>query len=382
MIGENNDYSYVLDELKAICDIRKAKTICSECISTIYRRIIWDTLPKICSTNDRKKKEDAINKLVRYSKAISEYEPLVSEYEAEQLRESEQLKIKIAESTPTPHGLYPHEMFAIIQWKHWVKGGQKEYISSIFADYTKMVCGVRNMFPIMDDMVERGFLELGDLRYTVEKQTNDELRRFLKEHGQKISGKKEVLVDRIFNAIDENEICDTYPMKYYKQTEKGLAALADWPFFDRIAFDAGHSIWNVYSPIYVGKPKDIWEISNAVAGKGNLSLEELLQIVECKQVDLNRLYNARFKDDPKMDVIVFDDGRTGYISPFMDRDYRNNIIMYIRYTLTKNTVKAGVEESLLSAYNSLSDVEKERFNEKYGKSVSTPTLSTLCSKIS
>ena len=102
--------------------------------------------------------------------------------------------------------------------------------------------------------------------------------------------------------------------------------------------------------------------------------------------DCEKPYNIELTYDIGGETIwykdIYDDAieYCNYIS--MSMESYAGMLMYIRYTLTKNTVKAGVEESLLSAYNSLSDVEKERFNEKYGKSVSTPTLSTLCSKIS
>jgi len=89
--------------------------------------------------------------------------------------------------------------------------------------------GITAPGPMLTDLVDRGFLIVGGPEQAVASQTGATLKDVLREHGQKVSGKKAELVDRVLETVPLDVLAARFPQRHYQRTELGDTALAGSP---------------------------------------------------------------------------------------------------------------------------------------------------------
>ena len=138
-------------------------------------------------------------------------------------------------------GLYPHEIL-VLDYAHTFYTSGNSFQGFWWYNY-----GVRNVQAVLESLVHRGFLQVGDMQSALDKQTASAIKEVLKSHGCKQTGKKAELVQRALNEIPADELNRLFPKRTYQPTELGKAVLSDdsyVPYIHRHSFE-GLDIWSM-----------------------------------------------------------------------------------------------------------------------------------------
>lgn len=162
---------------------------------------------------------------------------------------------RIENAYKSKNGLYPHEILLISYAPRYIYGEE------IQTDYWWYSFGIDNVSSVLDSLLQRKFLSLGDLNQTVNKRTVPELKTFLKANGLTVGGKKADLINRIFANIPINNIEDAFPERYYCQTELGKKELEENDYlFEVKKNNYGISVWDANRILFRGSPKSFYEL--------------------------------------------------------------------------------------------------------------------------
>jgi hypothetical protein len=194
---------------------------------------------------------------VKMSISITRHVSTQDEIDAQVIPVTERIKTAIA----SKYGLYPHEIL-ILDYAHTFYTENNS-----FQGFWWYVYGIRNMQAVLNSLVERGFLEIGDIRGTLERQTASVIKDVLKLYGLKTSGKKAEIIQRAFNEIPEDKLNKHFPQRTYKLTSLGQEELksADYiPYVHRHGY--GLDIWSmnrlIHTKLYKSCREIIWEHLN------------------------------------------------------------------------------------------------------------------------
>lgn len=194
---------------------------------------------------------------VKMSISITSHMPTQDEINEQVIPVSERVKTAFV----SKHGLYPHEIL-ILDYAHTFYTESNSFQGFWWYGY-----GVRDVQAILNSLVERGFLEIGDIRGTMEKQTTTVIKDVLKSYGLKTSGKKAEIIQRALDKIPGDELSKRFPQRTYKLTSLGQEELKseDYiPYIHRHGY--GLDIWSMNRLIHAESPKSyrdiIWEHLN------------------------------------------------------------------------------------------------------------------------
>jgi len=112
-------------------------------------------------------------------------------------------------------GLYPHEVLAFYYAKIYTTG-ENHY--SGFWDYKY---GIKDMDSVLRSLCKKGYIEAGPLELAMKKYTIPELKKLLKQHSLKVTGKKDELIQRLINNISDIELNSVFVDKPYILTPLG-----------------------------------------------------------------------------------------------------------------------------------------------------------------
>ncbi len=87
--------------------------------------------------------------------------------------------------------------------------------------------GVRDVDNCLCSLLNRGFLQVGNLQSAIEKETATVLKSELKNHGLKVSGKKDEMVQRLMAEVSHEELNSRFDKRTYQLTEIGKKALEE-----------------------------------------------------------------------------------------------------------------------------------------------------------
>ena len=152
---------------------------------------------------------------------------------------------RIKKAFPSKQGLYPHEVLML------------DYASSFYTDQNSFQgfwwyqYGVRNVDQCLKSLLERGFLKIGDLQSSIEKETATVIKGELKKYGLKVSGKKDELVHRLMTEVSHEELATSFPKRTYQMTDLGKGELDEQSY---VPYIHRHSLENL----------DIWSLNNIV----------------------------------------------------------------------------------------------------------------------
>ena len=128
---------------------------------------------------------------------------------------------RIKSAIASKHGLYPHEVLVLDYAGSYYTEGNS------FQGFWWYRYGVRNVDNCLRSLLDRGFLQVGDLQSAIEKETAAVLKDELKNHGLKVSGKKDELVQRLLIEIPHEELNSRFTKRTYQLTELGKQALEE-----------------------------------------------------------------------------------------------------------------------------------------------------------
>lgn len=121
------------------------------------------------------------------------------------------------------HGLTPPELLML----SYAPGYTTD--TSDFQGFWEYQYGVPAPDRMLNSLVDQGFLIVGGPEHAAASQTGATLKDVLREHGQKVSGKKAELVDRVLETVPIDALAARFPQSHYRRTDLGDAALADSP---------------------------------------------------------------------------------------------------------------------------------------------------------
>lgn len=140
------------------------------------------------------------------------------------LRNPETMDVEdhIKNAIPSKHGLLPNEL-KLLEQAHYFKSKENR-----FQAYWKYQYGFNDVQQALKKLEDNGFITASNFEETLQKSVIiPELKRILKEHGAKISGKKAELVQRVLGLQDVEEIKKQFDNRPYKLTSKGEMELSE-----------------------------------------------------------------------------------------------------------------------------------------------------------
>lgn len=127
----------------------------------------------------------------------------------------------VATATPSKQGLYPHEILMLNYASAYKTSG------NTFQGFWLYEYGVDNPQAVLESLLDRGFISIGGIKDTLQRQTTSTLKTELSKIGAKTTGKKETLIERIFELEDTATLEARFPDKYFVPTEKGVREICD-----------------------------------------------------------------------------------------------------------------------------------------------------------
>lgn len=185
---------------------------------------------------------------------------LSSKREARKKYISKELRLRIKESHPSARGLYPHQLTMLKEAHNYrYPFGSQPIPSKWYYDY-----GIGDVTAFFQQLIDKGFLESGDIRPSIEHTTVPVIKRILSEHGLPIKGRKAELVELLLDKIPHDELDVLFPEKYLKLTLLGEQELLE----------------NSYIMLKNNHGLSEWSLNRLVHAFPNVDLEELLIDVE------------------------------------------------------------------------------------------------------
>ncbi len=149
---------------------------------------------------------------------FDDYDPLS---ESELLRNLI-LKECMARIQPSKNGLYPHEILIIYFAPNF--STDAKYFQGFWQGYHVTNSKIKS---IINLLLEKGFIEKGDIASSLNLYTNAELKNELKLNNLKQTGNKTELISRLVNNIDLDILSRHFPKRNYKITPKGEKELSE-----------------------------------------------------------------------------------------------------------------------------------------------------------
>lgn len=121
---------------------------------------------------------------------------------------------------------------------------------------------------MLKSLERRGFIQPGDLRSAIQNLTVPMIKKELKAIGQKVSGKKAELIDRLLENASLEDLDKKFPVHFYELTESGQQELAENQYVPYLHRHKYMSVWemndrlNHKNPRHFGYRDLIWQFFN------------------------------------------------------------------------------------------------------------------------
>ena len=181
--------------------------------------------------------------------------------------EQPSLEILIKNSFPSQGGLYPHEILMLSYADTYKTSGNN------FQNFWQYQYSVKNPQNVINALLNRGFIAVGDLKSVLEKLKVTELKECLNENGQKTTGKKDELIERIINTCDLQALEHKYSDRYYVLTEKGQEEIKQNGYVIYLHRHQYMTVWemnkrlNLNNPSGLGYRDILWGEFNRLSGE-------------------------------------------------------------------------------------------------------------------
>lgn len=172
------------------------------------------------------------------------------------------VEIRVKSAIASRRGLFPHEILLLDY-------ADTFYTSdNTFQGFWWYRYGISNVQVILDSLMERGFLKIGDLRSVLDRETVVSIKEILKTRAIKTTGKKVELIQRTLDEVPEEELNRLFPNRTYCLTELGKIALKEEEYIPYIHEHSieGLDIWSlnrlVYAEPHMKYRDKIWNYLN------------------------------------------------------------------------------------------------------------------------
>lgn len=189
------------------------------------------------------------------------------EFDYETDNEVPSLESRLSKAYPSKHGLYPHEIL-MLDYAHTYKNTKNQ-----FQNFWKWNYSVDNPQSVLDSLLQRGFIIEGNARSTLTNLKVGDLKDLLTKVGEKTTGKKEELIQRILTKYSDETLTDMFPEKYFEVTQKGIDELSQNAYVPYLHRHSYMNIWemnyylNYDNPSHLGYRDILWREFNKQAGE-------------------------------------------------------------------------------------------------------------------
>ena len=125
------------------------------------------------------------------------------------------IKDRVKNAFPSKNGLYPHEIL-MLEYADSYKTND-----NTFQSFWKWNYSVDDPQCLLESLFERGFICFANVKESVKNTKVTELKELLLKKGEKISGKKNELVNRVLEVYNSDELEQIFPEKRYTLTALG-----------------------------------------------------------------------------------------------------------------------------------------------------------------
>ena len=133
------------------------------------------------------------------------------------------LSVRLKKAVPTMRGLYPHEIL-MLEYAHTYS---TDLSHQHFQGFWYYEYSVEHPGDVVKSLEKRGFIQPGNLRSAIQNQTVPVIKNELRAIGQKVSGKKSDLIDRLLSNTSPEELEKKFPVRFYELTESGTQELTE-----------------------------------------------------------------------------------------------------------------------------------------------------------
>ncbi|MBE6036861.1 MAG: hypothetical protein E7223_04460 [Clostridiales bacterium] len=178
------------------------------------------------------------------------------------------LETLLKTATLSKQGLYPHEILMLHYANTYKVGGGNSFQHFWLYQYS-----VGNPQNVLNSLLERGFLVIGDLKSALERQTVIDIKAELQAIGEKTAGKKAELITRLLNSGNIDRLEVKYPERYYALTEAAIKELEENEYVLYLHRTKRMSVWDMNYMLFHDNPlhlryRDIlWREFNIQAGE-------------------------------------------------------------------------------------------------------------------
>jgi len=145
----------------------------------------------------------------------------------------------VKNAIPSKQGLYPHEIM-MLEYAPSFKTSGNSFQSFWYYQYS-----VTDPQSILDSLFNRGFIEVGDLRSALEKLKLPEIKEELKFLEQKLTGKKDELIDRLLENGNLASLNEKYRERYFALTSKGEQELKENQYVSYLHRHRYMTVWEM-----------------------------------------------------------------------------------------------------------------------------------------
>ncbi len=165
--------------------------------------------------------------------------------------EPQTLENMIKQAVPSQGGLYPHEIL-MLEYADTYKTNE-----NTFQNFWKWEYSVLNPQAVLDSLYERGFICHGDVQSALKYLLVADLKAMLSKIGEKTTGKKEELINRIINAYNPDDLEKELPIRNYALTEKGESELKHNEYVSYLHRHRYMSVWEMNIKLYRNNPSNL-----------------------------------------------------------------------------------------------------------------------------
>lgn len=158
------------------------------------------------------------------------------------------LEERVSVCTPSKQGLFPHEIL-MLSYATTYKTTENTFQKFWLYSYS-----VRDPQAVLSSLCDRGFLCVGDLRSAIEKQKVVDLKNELQSIGERVTGKKAELVERLLEKGDLSLLARKYSERYYALTELGQQELNENEYVVYLHRRNYMSVWDMNYLLYQDNP--------------------------------------------------------------------------------------------------------------------------------
>jgi len=172
---------------------------------------------------------------------------------------------RIKEAFPSERGLYPHEILAL----EYAPRCTNQDTSDSFQNFWWYDYGVKDVSKVLLSLYKNGFLQIENIEDAAKNESNVTLKNMLIENNLKTNGKKEDMIQRLFENIQINTLEKLFFKRKYQLTELGIDELNKSKY---ISYIHGNrtiedlNIWSLNKLIYTNSKMSfrdvIWKYLN------------------------------------------------------------------------------------------------------------------------